>query len=580
MNILKSILLCLTLLFVFTGCGGGGGSGDGTSSDENLTKLTVVLPSTTNEITTNNETIDIQVKVIGEENTLYQTGDVYVVYPDSITSGRDIGSFPSSNVAVNNGVATFTYTGPSNITEDTSDIEFSFYHEDNPTVVAKYVATINPAQAAFTSYNLTSSDDGNTSISIESQKISYFNVNNDAGEAIEDSSMVSMTVTSLNPNIGTLEDSDGNTGDSLVITNQNTVAINVKSNTKSGIIPLKVSAVFFDTNNNTQRLSKTFNVIVLSGPPSAISLSYASSENVPDDAKFIEKWVVTVTDKYNNLVNTNPAISMGMITGYVQDSSNTATNAPNYLYFESGASMYASSNKLVTVNDVFENIDQLNETLVTFGDGFTYDASGKWDIASNTADTIYLSDDYDGEDVTEMGFAVGYNHRQDTCEAGVEWVANVYPANGGYTLDDTGKMVINVEYDYYLVGKSTVLSVNLVGQSGTGKSVRIGEGRKITLRGNGLESESVTFAQGDSGIKRIPIKITDTVEYYKNGKFGGYNVIASPTDLNWTISSTSMDNGVTSCANGGVAYVEVMINQPASAPGSLSLENVLPAAEF
>ncbi len=103
---------------------------------------------------------------------------------------------------------------------------------------------------------------------------------------------------------------------------------------------------------------------------------------------------------------------MGMITGFAQDSSNTATNAGNYLYFAVGnGALSSTSNNFTAQTTVFGNVDQTNEYLVTFGentkDNYIYNASGKWDINTNADTTILdLVDSFDGANTVNLGYAV------------------------------------------------------------------------------------------------------------------------------------------------------------------------------
>jgi hypothetical protein len=141
-------------------------------------------------------------------------------------------------------------------------------------------------------------------------------------------------------------------------------------------------------------------------------------------------------------------------------------------------------------------------------------------------------------------------------------------------------MIIQVEYDYYLTGKSVILWSNLVGESNN-TSTKIGLAQKITLRGSGLTGETYQYAKGFQGLIRLNISISDTVEWYKNANFG-YAIVVTGDDTNWTIQGDSMQDGnITDCTlNGGVGYVDVNITNPAGSAGEIKLVNVLPSSEF
>ena len=601
MGILKKIMVIVSLaaMFIFGGCQGNnseeviasGGTApviDTTTSEV----ATVVLPVTTKEITTNSEVVNVTVKVFDGNNNPFTTGNIKIAYPDDVLTGRDIGSFSAlTAVPDSTGTAGFTYTAPSDLNADTSNIAFTFYHDSDPTTGSVYTFTINPElnQTVLTNYSLEISDPSDITMGLESDKPLNFVVKDDNGNPVADSSMTSMTITSMNPVFGTLSNDTGTITNvsTLTINGDNEVTVNLTSYTNSGLNSIQVDTTFTDVNSQEQNLSEIFNIIVLSGPPSAMSLAYASTSQDANRAKFIEKWVLTVVDKYNNPVDSNPGVTMGMIAGYAQDSSGTATNPAGYLYFNPGAvtggTLNATSDDFTAPGglNVFTNVDFDNEILVTYGNGYTYPASGKWDIdaVGSTSNVLTLKDDYTNTDTPELGYAVGNNFRQDVCDPGIEWVANVYPENNNFIMDDQGSLIVNIEYDYYLVGKSTMLWVNLIGKDYVSQeTVKIGEARKVTLRGQGLESIDYSYAEGFTGVVHFPIYIKNTVERYYNANFG-YLVQATGKGTVFYTSDTSMNNGITSCINGGAAYVDVNVTASAGA-GILSLINVLPSNEF
>ncbi len=559
--------------------------------DVNTTQIpTIVLPVTTAELTQSKQIVNIAVKVFDNANNPYQSGNVKIIYPEDVKTGRDIGYFQSSTVAVTNGTANFTYIGPADLTANTAPINFAFYHEDNPTESKQFTFTLNPDtnQTVLTNYTLTSVAGNSISMGLEqTQSLAYY-VSDANGDKVLDSDMNYIKITLLNPELGTLIDQNNNSGDTLTFTGINDATLNLQTTTISGLLPIEVSAQFRDTNGDTQLITKIYNVIVLSGPPTAISMAYAGTSQDSQNAKFIESWIVTVTDKYNNLVNTEPSVSMGMLAGYTA-SSDATDNVAGYLYYNPATATNPASGTIsatgglgdgpsfTATNSPFANVDDINEYLVTFGNGYTYNASGKWSIQTDTNNKLSLVDDFNGTDVSNLGFAVGNNHRQDRCNFGDEWVGNVYAANNASKIGANGSLKMNVSYDYYLVGKDVMLWINLVGNS-NGKTEKIGEAKKVTLRGMGLSGETYAYAKGYQGTVRLQISITNTVENYKNANFR-YHVTVSGDDTNWTISGDSMDNGITSCIDNGVAYVDVTITGAGKA-GTVSVTDVLPAQEF
>ena len=607
MYLIKVILLSavLALSLSVSGCQGnntetGGGSLPSvtppiSTPDGNVTSdITVVLPNSASVLTTNNEIVTIQVKAFDSANNPYSSGKIVKINPDSVLTGRDIGSFDKFESTLTNGVATFTYTAPKDLKKDKSSIVFGFYHDSNASKVIQYTMSIVPEvnQTILTNYSLQVSNPTDVKVGLNSSKLLSFGVYDANNNQIDNSSLKSITMTSLNPSLGTFEDTSGNSGTTITIKDKNNVTINIITNTKSGVVPIKVDAVFTDVNNKEQNLTKIFDVIILSGPPTAMSLSYAGTDSQikKNIAKMVERWVLTVTDKYNNLVNTNPSISMGMLAGYAK-SSVAVNNSANYLYYlpsRGNGTLNALDDTFTIPMEAFENVNEDNrrgnEYLVTFGDGYTYNASGKWDINKDSNTTFTLIDNYEGDDTSNLGFAVGNNFRQNACAEAEESVGNIYPDANNYILDATGNMILNVEYDYYLTGKDVVLWVNLVGaQNSIDKIVRIGEAKKVSLRGTGLESETYSFSAGFSGTVRLHIFIKDTVEYLKNANFG-YAVEVASDGASWSVTDTSMNHGITYCYGAqnqnGESYVDVTFSSPTPNAGTVTLTNVLPANEF
>lgn len=487
-----------------TGCQGNNSESleDDTDNSVDLTSdvLTISFADglNTKVLTKNSEVTTIDIRVFNPDNSLLEEGNVSIAYPSKVKTGVDVGSFEKSKVAITDGSAKFNYTAPKDLqarlAAGDNSSSFTFYLDSNSSVSSQYTFTYNPdpEQTILTSYTLASSFPDGLVMGLNSSSSVSFFVEDEDGKKVDDSWLQSMSIALSNPILADLEDVTGKIEKQLSFTADNDVSMNVRTGTTSGILPVEVKAVFTDVNGDEQTLTEVFNIVVLSGPPSAMSFSYAGTvDNDEHDAraKFVESWIVTVTDRYNNRVNTNPSISMGALAGYVQDATNNASNDGNYLYYKPSeaqgiSSLLSSTANRFSVNtNVFGNVDDTNNVLVTFGDGYTYQSSGKWDINTNTGSEkiLDLIDDYSAESISGMGFAVGNNFKQDVCREAREWVVNVYPEDNDYNIDDTGSVRINVEYDYYMIGKDIMLWANLIGmQHSTGTSIRIGEAQNYT----------------------------------------------------------------------------------------------------
>jgi hypothetical protein len=597
MNFYKIFALGLAITFLFSGCGGNNSdvssstnSGIPNVVDTNNTisansTISVVLPISSTVLTTNSQVVSIKVRAFDNLNNPYSTGNIQLINSKE-AQVRDVGTFDIYKAPLVNGVATFTYTGPANLKKDTSNIYFGFYYDSNASNVKTYTMSIVPEvnQTILTSYEIKSVNENNVTMGLNETKTIGYEVYDKTGNKVPDKDITSFIVTSLNSSLILLSSSTTTQQPSIESTNNN-ITVNVSSNTLSGLVPIKVEAKFLDANGKEKSLTKVYSIVVHSGPINAISLAYAGTSNDTANAKFIENWVLTATDKYNNLVNTHPSIASGMLAGYAT-SSGTQTNPLNqstkYLYSipntPLGGGTINGSTGVFTANDsVFANVDFVHDYLVTFGNGYTYGVSGKWDITQNNNTTVNLVDNYEGSNISGLGFAVGNNYRQDRCLFGEEWIGNVYPKNNDYILGTDGSKVLQISYDYYLVGKDVVLWANLTGST-QGKIKRIGEARKVTLRGLGLTGETYDFNKGYIGIAKLKIDIKDTIEPYKNARFD-YTVKVSGNDVNWSVSSDSMDNGIASCVNGGVAYVDVNITGAANA-GTVSFSRLIIKNEF
>ncbi len=600
MNLLKTLLLAISLLISVSvsGCDSSNGDTnttlDTTTSDtgtlptvdtnSTVEVITALLPVSSAVLTKNAQSFNIVVKAIDSINRPYSSGNIEIVFPNDVREGRDIGYFNQFISPLNaQGEATFVYTAPTNLDANKSNIVFGFFHDENPTNILSYTMTIVPDvnQIINTKYEITSGVGTDVTMLPEDVKTINYAILDENSNAVSDENIQSITVTTLNPSVGTLR--EGSITGNVISFSTNNVSLSVLSSTLSGLIPIKVDAIFNDDNGNEQNLTKQFNIIVLSGPPTAMSLSYAGTSQNSDTAKFVENWVLTVTDKYNNLVNTSPAIAMGMITGYTQSSA-TTSNIANYLYYGSsvndGNISDGATDTFTSSRDAFDNIDLVNDKLVLFGGtGYRFAAYGKWDIDSFTSNKITLKDDYSGADISGLSYAVGHNFRNEWC-SGSPVVANVYAKDNNNILPTTGSMIVQVEYDYYLVGKSVVLWTNLIGENNN-STAKIGIGEKITLRGNGLVGETYQYAKGFEGVVRLNVNIADTVESYDNANFA-YAVIVTGDDTNWTIKGDSMiDGNITDCSlNNGIGYVDVNITDPAGSAGEIKLVNVLPSSEF
>jgi len=473
----------------------------------------IVIPDSNKnlELISNSQQQIIAVNVYaGGTNAPYSEGMVHVSLPAKIVDGTEVGSFESYSVPIVNGVATFNYTGPHDLKAlidagDTSST-FEFYHEEDSNTREALTISYNPTSDYIPSnytLHVTSSDDKFTMGLPDKEKTFSIVLKDDKEENVDKSQIDSIKVISKNLFIGKVI-LDGSEVSGLETKNQNPFTFNIKTNTKSGLVPMDIVVKFTDQNGVQREITRIINIIVSSGPPTAMSISYLSVEHDEERAKFIENFIVTATDTYGNKVNTSPNVATGSIITYAVDGSSSnddETDSRNKrLYFARGDDDYLGTITPIGGNkanfnlspidniDRFKYVDPFNDKLVLFGPDYIYESLGKWDFDILNNYQLELKDDYSGSKRENLYYAIGNNKRIDPCESdGREYVGFATVDSNGSTLDNEGSARISLKYDYHLTGKDVIIWVNLTGyQSDTGQNTRIGESRKHTLRGMGL----------------------------------------------------------------------------------------------
>jgi len=590
----NNITITQDILLTFNAVGGG--------TDTNTSVPVVVVSSYYQNmtLTQNSETREMEIQVYDRgTNTPYTTGNVKVSLPDSVLTGTDVGSFTEYVVPVGtNGKAIFNYTGPQDIQTlvdaGETGASFAFYHEENSgsregiTVTYDLSNGYVPANYVLT----TSSSDGNQTMGLQTMKTFTLSLKDDQGTPVDDAKITQITIESKNTLIGKLVDTANGGNDVSVLTFNGVDAVNSKSfpvrtYTLSGLLPIELT-VTFNANGRAQTLTVNMNIVVFSGPPTAMSISYAGVEQNSTVAKYIEKFAVTVTDAYNNPVNTRPYIATGAMVEYAVDGSSGSevrnTTSPRLWHGVDDShgdlnGIGGNKAQFETATDVFKYVDFSNDKLVIFGSGYVYEALGKWDINdSGSYNILELKDDYNGSDRSGLFFAVGHNNRQDLCKTdGTEYVGTMKANN--YQLDDNGHALIEFEYDYHLTGKDIMVWVNLTGfQADNNTTGRIGEAKKHTLRGNGLMSrESYLVRAGSTGVElHFNVHHENAPEWYRNGHFGFAYQGCKVEDI---IDHSNLHDARV-CTNGAVAYVDLNVSNPSADDCTISLVNIAVSNEF
>jgi predicted small lipoprotein YifL len=567
--------------------------------EQNVTKPIVVVDNQYKDInlTNSSQSVIMEVRVFEEgTNAPYTQGTVKVKLPAKVIDGVDVGTFAEYNATVgSNGIASFAYTGPQDLASlvDSGDMNstFVFYHVDNPTQNAPITVHYEPSND-YQSAEYVLTMDGNNTMGLVSEK--SFTVYLKNGDAlVESNNILELNITSMNMPVGGLVDpTTRSVVEALTYSSSdanNSQPFYVQTNTLSGLLPIEVSVRFTD-GNDVKTLTTISNIVVFSGPPTALSISYVGVEHNATIGKFIEKFAVTATDAYNNPVNTQPYIAAGAMVEYAVDGSsadgNRSTTSPRLWHgaFDSHADLTTTGGDqaiLKAGSDVFKYIDLANDKVVLFGAGYVYEALGKWDIDSKTSNAeLLLKDSYFGSDRSDLYFAVGHNNRQDLCSAdGRQYVGNMRSST--YQLDSSGHALIEFEYDYHLTGKDVMVWVNLTGfQADDNSTGRIGEAQKHTLRGTGFVSyESYTIPAGGNAQVTFYVHHKDIPEWYRNGHFAtAFEPTSCTVD---SIQDSSNVHDARDCAN-EVGYLIVNVSNSTTEDCTIKLkdESIAVSPEF
>ncbi|WP_457743480.1 hypothetical protein [Sulfurimonas sp.] len=604
MNFFRLFGIGLVTLLLLNGCGGNNSdtptSTDiGTSVpigyDSNTTpSVTVILFKKATTLTTNSQVVTIDVRAYDELNNPYSEGNITVINSPDVLLPRDVGTFDSYSKALVNGVASFTYTGPKVLNENTKSLKFGFFHSDYPSNIQYYTMSIVPEvnQTILTSYIIKSSISDDVTMGLKSTKTIGYSIYDTSGNELDDAKIISLSVTTSNPNLGLLSDSAGNDNVTQITSDKNNLTVNVNSNTQSGLLPIQVNATFLDDNGDEQNLSTTFSIVIFSGPPTAISMTY-NGTSYTKDGLYQEKYTILVTDKYQNRVNTNPSLSLSMITGYANDATDGARlfSAPSI-----PAIAGAFPGTMDPINNIFEvdgrdfsNVDTNNDFLLTYGNGYTYNASGKWDIDTNgvASNQLQLLDNFDGDKtVDNIGFVVGHNYRQDTCKPGEESVAQIY-INGANQIDNDGIARIKIDYPYYLGGKTVFIGAATIGDTMDGNiTSKFSEVKKITLRTTGFKDYVADISAGAKSVTvYLPVALKDAAEWYRNANIGGRIITSDNISIN--SKNVSFYGQLNSCfspppgTDYGTAYVKITdVNETDGKAGTITLTDIVVADEF
>ena len=549
---------------------------DTSSASPSGSEIATISPVSDVFVTTNNEAKTIEVRVKGVNGSFVKNGSLSVGYPDAYFNGEDTGYFKENEVQVVDTKAVFTYIGPNDVYSIATGtkVKFRFFDTLNPATLQEVTIDISADTSVkppvLTGYTVDFvGSNSKPTVDLENTTIFTLTVKDRNGQPIADADLISVDTTSLQPNLVKFILNDGTRSNTFPYPGKNAFPMTLETNTISGLVPIEFKLKIRDANGNIINKNVTKSVTVFSGPPTAMSISYSYTDQDKENAKFVERMVISLTDKWQNPVNTSPTVYAGAITGYKKDTV-TPGIGNNYLLQIAPVATIDSdggdgSKMTYTAGDL-SDVVPYEDILMTFGNGYTYQASGKWDITSVSATTVNMKDKYTFSSATSgMGYAIGHNHRQDTCEFGREWIGQVDSADGKYVVDATGSAIINFRYDYILTGKTIVFGASVLGVKKTAageEDIRMGEAVLHTLRGHGYDgSVSCSVPAGQTMDCGLNVRLTDTNDNARNINFK-YD-ISGGEDLTIVSITDSMGANLYNCPSAGrpaMSYASVRVN--------------------
>ncbi len=256
-----------------------------------------------------------------------------------------------------------------------------------------------------------------------------------------------------------------------------------------------------------------------------------------------------------------------------------------------------------TVGDhSFANIDIDNDKLITFtptDNAYKYPALGSWTILEVVSNTrLKLKEEYIEDPnipANNLRYVVGHNFRDSNCNSTIgHYNVRVVPNGDVFQLDKNGTSIVNLFYDYPLVGADVFVAANILGYSNSiNKVVRIGNAYKRFLTGVGIKEVrkvsytgvgSMYWGRGSSSIDIIDTGYTMQYGYAHPLALVGSKGGISTSDVTFLDgnssnlsadnlffdSSTILDNTFTGCDR-SVEY-EVFISAKPAEEGTVTVE--------
>jgi hypothetical protein len=330
--------------------------------------------------------------------------------------------------------------------------------------------------------------DNQPKIELESKKrYKLFFVNLDNNSSVRAEKIHSITIRSSDTSKVKLIDpknylnDNGKAHSELSFQKQNGIDLYIQTYNKSGIANFDIDVNYTNNRGEVHNLETRTSLTILSGEPTAFSINSAGVEYKEDTKWFEQKFLISASDKYNNVVNIASKISISAMADFTKDSN--GRRILHGKFSNTKASIITDSENHTAIlqanSNLFGNIDPTRDFLLLFGNIKANEALGKWDIDeyNYNQSTLQLTDAYYGDNHNNLGFAVGHNYYSEICSSeSKEWELNIDSTNGIYQLDEEGKTYVTLKFPAYMIGKKIALGVNF-----SGKRKRSGEVHFETL---------------------------------------------------------------------------------------------------
>jgi len=317
--------------------------------------------------------------------------------------------------------------------------------------------------------------DNKPKIELNSKKrYKLFLFNLDKNQTVQNDKVNFITIRSSDPSKVKLIDpnnyliDNGEPKSELSFSKTNGIDLYIQTYTTSGVVNFYVSANYTNNRGENYDINTTTSLVILSGEPTAFSINSTGVTYNFDTKWFEQKFLISASDRYNNIVNTPSKINVSAMADFTRDKNGKRILFGKFSNTKGEIITDKETHKAIFKSNAntFSTIDTDRDFLLLFGDGTTYESLGKWSIDpyNNTDNTLELTDLYYGDNHNNLGFAVGHNYYNEICSSeSKEWELKIDSTDGTYQLNDEGETYMTLKFPAYMIGKKIALSVNFSG---------------------------------------------------------------------------------------------------------------------